>query len=39
MRLSTGQVEVLLFVTDLVVLAESKEALQSNLQMLNNELE
>ena len=39
MRLSTGQVDVLLFVTDLVVPAEAEYALQNNLQMQNNELE
>ena len=38
-RLSTGQVEVLLFANDLVVLAESEEALQNNLQVVNDELE
>ena len=38
-RLSTGQVEVLLFADDLVVLAESEEALQNNLQVVNDELE
>ena len=35
-RLSTGQVEVLLFADDLVVLAESEEALQNNLQVVND---
>ena len=31
-RLSTGQLEVLLFADDLVMLAETEEALQHNLQ-------
>ena len=39
MGLSTGQVEVLLFADDLVALAESEEALQNNLQVVNDELE
>ena len=38
-KLSTGQVEVLLFADDLMVLAESEEALQNNLQVVNDELE
>ena len=39
MQLSTGQLEVLLFADDLVMLAESEEALQHNLQVLNDRLD
>ena len=38
-QLSTGQLEVLLFADDLVMLAESEEALQHNLQVLNDRLD
>ena len=39
MQLSTGQLEVLLFADDLIMLAESEEALQHNLQELNDRLD
>ena len=38
-RLSTGQLEVLLFADDLVMLAETEKALQHNLQELNERLD
>ena len=38
-QLSTGLLEVLLFADDLVMLAESEEALQHNLQVLNDRLD
>ena len=38
-RLSTGQLEILLFADDLVILAETEEALQHNLQELNERLD
>ena len=38
-QLSTGQLEVLLFADDLVMLAGSEEALQHNLQELNDRLD
>ena len=34
-RLTTGDVEVLLFVDDLMMMAESEEPLQHNMQELN----
>ena len=39
MQLSTGQLEVLLYADDLVMLAECEEALQHNLQELNDRLD
>ena len=38
-RLTTGEVEVLLFADDLMMMAESEEALQHNMQELNDRLE
>ena len=38
-RLTTGEVEVLLFADDLMMMAESEEALQHNKQELNDRLE
>ena len=38
-RLTTGKVEVLLFADYLMMMAESKEALQHNMQELNDRLE
>ena len=38
-RLTTGDVEVLLFADDLMMMAESEEALQHNMQELNGRLE
>ena len=38
-QLTTGQVEVLLFADDLAILAKTEEALQHNLQELNDKLE
>ena len=38
-QLSTGQLEVLLFADDLVMLAETEKALQHNLQELNERLD
>ena len=38
-QLTTEQLEVLLFADDLVMLAETEEALQHNLQELNDKLE
>ena len=38
-RLITEEVEVLLFADDLMMMAESEEALQHNMQELNNRLE
>ena len=38
-QLTTGQLEVLLFADDLVMLAGTEEALQHNLQELNDKLE
>ena len=37
-RLTTGEVEVLLFADDLMMMAESEEALQHNMQELNDRL-
>ena len=36
MKLSTGDVGVLLFADDIVVMAESAEGLQNNLQVLSD---
>ena len=38
-QLSTGQLEVLLFADDLVMLVETEKALQHNLQELNERLD
>ena len=38
-RLTTGEVEVLLFADDLMMMAESEEALQHSMQELNDRLE
>ena len=38
-QLSTGQLEVLIFADDLVMLAETEKALQHNLQELNERLD
>ena len=38
-QLTTGKLEVLLFADDLVMLAETEEPLQHNLQELNDKLE
>ena len=38
-KLSTGDVGVLLFADDMVIMAESEEGLQSNLQMLSDSMD
>ena len=38
-QLTTGEVEVLLFADDLMMMAELEEALQHNMQELNDRLE